>query len=427
MTLFLLAQLWHFARQSGQVSGFDAGDFLYRVKLANEGNLNPDLHSAFWAYHPPVIFWLVRQIQVVFHVDDVRSIQIVTQGAALISFFALRETLRSLKLLATASGIAFLYLASSIPIVVNASTSLNMDIVVLAFTCVVLLCAVGLWEPSVAANLTPISRGLLAGAILFVLTVGLYSKFSSLLIGVVPFLVIMAQTGNLRSRMRPMAMAAVLVLVPILLASPYYYQRYYRATGLIFPNVNEWWYAEELKSARATRDADRTQFLHDLLLPSPADRNEQRNARDKVHVRLEDTWRDLWFKDPELGDTAENSIRWGRGYAWVFGIGMAFGSIALIRRWRQHTLKEETWRRLGGILLPYGLMQFASLLFFIYQQPMASCIPGKCLYILPVTWGIAYLVASVVPSDPDEKHPAALVLLVATGVIILASALVPVY
>jgi hypothetical protein len=425
LILFLIGQVWHFVTQAGQVSGFDSGDFLFRVKLASEGDLNPDLHRCFWAYHPPLAFLLARCAQRIFSVNDVRGIQIVSQVSLLVAFFALRETLKCLRLLATVAGIGLLYLSFSLPLTIHAAVSLNMDVIVLAFASIILLCSVLLWKNVDTGKRGASRRFLVAFVLVLALTAALFTKFSGLLLGVLPVLVAINQSGNLHDRLKTARFAGACVLLAILLAMPYYYTRYYRATGSFFPNVNEWWYPEDLRAARGARDVNRIAFLGSLFEPSTAKPTLQENTRDLDHARLVDTWGDLWLKDPVLGTSAPITIRMGRIYRGAFAVGSLIGVLTLWLRYRRS--RGGTWWRFGRILLIYGVIQIAALIFFIYQQPLATDIPGKCLYILPIAWTIAYLIATLLPQEEQDVSPGALVVLAAIGGFFLANLLLPVY
>ncbi len=412
--LTLLAGAEHLRRQDGQISGFDAGDFLFRVGQAMQGTPNPDLHTSFWAYHPPLAFWLTAAVQRTLHVTDVRAVQLVAAGAALIAFLALRDALRRLNLLTTAAGMACLYTAATLPIVVHASASLNMDILILAAEAVALNAAVALWHTPFTAN----RRLLWALVLAATVPLALLTKFSGLM--VVPLAVLCAASapGTQSERGRRVATAAALCAAGGLLAAPYYQARYFRATGQWFPNVNEWWYRDDLARARERRDADRIGFVVDLVRPRDALPSD--NERDTQHLRLEETWRDLWFKDPHLGPSTRAARRIGRLWAWAFGIA-ALGGVAVLLRGRVDT----DWRRLGAILIPFGAVQLAALVSFVWQQPLPEHIPNKALYILPVAWTLAFLAAT--PLARVRSLRARCTVAGVTGLVALVNLLLPAY
>ncbi|MDX1935131.1 MAG: hypothetical protein SFU56_21240 [Capsulimonadales bacterium] len=422
LAVFLLCQFWHLRFQAGSISGFDAGDYLHRVNLTAAGVTNPELRSAFWAYHPPLAFLAARALMGIPGVTDVLAVQWVAKLSLLTAFFAVRAVLARMDLLSVPAGIAFLYLFPSLPLMVHASASLNMDMPVLALGSLVLLASIRLWRSPDRSLLGRVGWGvLLVGS----LVAALFVKFSGLLLAALPPLVAVNTDGPTSARLRRLGSAMLPACCAILIAFPYFYGRYYVPTGSFFPNVNEWWYPDELRAARAARDADRTGFVADLFLPARRPPGDPGATRDPERTRLVDTWEDLWRKDAALGPTTPTARGPGRLYALLFAGAILVGGVR--SAFRNRAGGGDAWAEWGRIVLPFGLLQLLALIAFIWQQPIVNVIPGKCLYILPIAWSVAYLAASLLPTRPDSPRPFVYLAFLAPACFFVLNLVLPVY
>src|SRR6185312_6218574 len=99
---------------------------------------------------------------------------------------------------------------------------------------------------------------------------GMLTKFTTLVVFGVPFVVVLARRGP-RAVLHELAVPAAAVSLAAILVSPFYYQRYWKPYRELFPQAMSWLEAPALKEAVAARDAHRWRFLlHVLRIPKQA-------------------------------------------------------------------------------------------------------------------------------------------------------------
>jgi len=407
LLLFLGGRISLFIRRMGEVVGFDPGAQIEMVQKLTWAVPTTPIRESFYGYHPPLGFLMARTIHLLGPSPEV-SVQIVSFTASLLAFFMMRSILKWLRLLYRPSGMAFLYFSASMPIQISLSTSVNLDILLLALSTVTLAGSVRLLWPSIAfrdthlsAEPLPLTFGkkdantrhrrhdalLAACTIVGAIAGALMIKFSGLLLIAIPPLVLFAAPRT-RGWFCRGSLAAVACTAALSLAFPYYYHRYYIPEGKFFPLNTEWEAKEGVERSIVKRDEDTLRFYIELFKPTKVYAEQGPTHSDADVNRLSDAWRDLWIRDSWTGDTHPAALKVGlvysRGVPWL----MAMGVIFFLRRVRRRTL----WIRLGWVLLAYSLVQLTALIQYIYRIPYAGYGPSKGIYILPTVWGVSYLV-----------------------------------
>ncbi|OGJ60042.1 hypothetical protein A2881_03445 [Candidatus Peribacteria bacterium RIFCSPHIGHO2_01_FULL_55_13] len=367
------------------------------------------IRETFYGYHPPLGFLVPRLLYLIGFTPE-HSIQIVSFAASLAAFFLLRATLKHLHLLSKPSGIAFLYIASSIPIQLSITTSVNLDVIIIAFAAATLYGAVQFLWPHAAFSEAhpqcmlplrfhhsdPLQKNHRYETVLAVfgsvaaIACASLTKFSGvLLLGLLP-LVALAQPFH-RKWFRRCTLGATACAMAVAFAFPYYYTRYYIPEGKFFPLNTEWAAKEETERAIAKRDEDRTQFFKELFHLHPAYAATDPEYSDGETNRLWDAWRDFWIRNTRTGQLRSDA---------AFNVGMLYMHIALwllpagLVVFLQRVRRQTAWIRLGWVIVGFALIQVAALVQYIYRIPYAGYGPAKGLYILPFVWAIAYLIVT---------------------------------
>lgn len=367
------------------------------------------IRETFYGYHPPLGFLVPRLLYLIGFTPE-HSIQIVSFAASLAAFFLLRAVLKHLHLLSKPSGIAFLYIASSIPIQLSITTSVNLDVIIMAFAAATLYGAVRFLWPHAALleahpqyvlalrfhHRDPLQKNCRFETVLAVLgsvaaiACASLTKFSGvLLLGLLP-LVALAQPFH-RKWFRHCALGATACAMAVAFAFPYYYARYYIPEGKFFPLNTEWAAKEETERAIAKRDEDRAQFFKDLLNVHPAYAATDPEYSDGETNRLWDAWRDFWIRNTRTGQLrSDAAFDFGLLYMHIALWLLPAGLMVFLRRVR----RRAAWIRLGWVIVGFALIQVAALVQYIYRIPYAGYGPAKGLYILPFVWAIAYLIVT---------------------------------
>ncbi|TSC96768.1 MAG: hypothetical protein Greene101449_1387, partial [Candidatus Peregrinibacteria bacterium Greene1014_49] len=330
--------------------------------------------------------------------------------AGLAVFFFLRETLKHCRLLYRPSGIAFLYLASSIPIQVSVSTSINLDGIVLSLAAAVFCTSVHmLWPGSAFEDFhqpdrplplrfgmeDPLVRSRMHDCIVAMIALcsalagAALTKFSGVVLLAIPAFVAWAQPYG-RGWWRRTSIGAMGCALAIAMVFPYYFARYYAQEGRFFPLTAEWNAEGEVHDAIAARQKDPEAFFAELFAPTPVHAAQGPTFVDTNVNHLSDTWRDIWIRNQFIGETTPGALRMGLAYMGVAPWLMLIGFIIFLKRIGRRT----PWIRLGWVLLGFSLLQCAALIQYIYRVPFAGWYPAKGLYILPSIWGITYLIVT---------------------------------
>lgn len=393
--LQLLAMFWLFLAELGHEVGFDAGAHIEMLNLITWAHPETALKGSFYGYHPPMGFLLPRTLHLLGFVPEV-SVQIISFLAGLAAFFFLRLTLKEISALRTPRGTAFLVLSTGLPLSVYLLHSVNLDILILAEGAIVLFCCTRLFLRERPEELSCGDRWMAWFGLLSTLSFAMLTKFSGVLLLALPPI---AAVVGCRSRqwLPRLAKVAVVILLALAMGLPYYGVRYYLSERTFFPNNGDWMVSGAFVEARTKRNTDPIGFFANLFAPNPVHREKGLAHRDYDVLRLSDTWRDYWLKDQFLGSSVPFSLELGSVYFFTAPWLLVLGGVALLRRRMDFTVP---WRRLGRVVLLFGLFQFAALLVYLTLNPFAGWGPAKAIYIAPTIWGIAYLLTGLVPRDP---------------------------
>jgi hypothetical protein len=418
LLFFLIGRVLLLWGQFGAAMGFDIGAHQEMLGRVSWGIPDAPVREVFYSYHPPLGFLIPRSIELL-GVPAALSIQLTSFLASLFLFFILRATLLALGFLHRPIGIAFLYLAGSIPLQVFLAHSHNLDVLVLLFASVVLYTSVRVLWPA-GGKRSILDTVLLQVTMVGALSFAMLTKFSGLLLFSLPPLCALLARGW-KAKVRGMLRAVALCAVALVLVSPYYSMRYYAVEGTFFPNNGDWMVGEALLNARKMRDEDPGKFLRELFIIPVGHWAGGLIHRDLDFIRLSDTWRDFWLMPDYLGPNSPLQKRLGSFYYWMVPYFLVVGSsvlwifsrqsgVVLQRtKWRNVFLAEfervfhwltrpsslplSTWKRFGALLALFALVQLCALIFYLYQNPFAGWGPAKGMYVAPVSWLIAYLLA----------------------------------
>ena len=394
----------------GEVIGFDPGAHFQMLEILSWVHRDTDIRGSFYGYHPPLGFLVPHSIQMLFGISPEISVQWTSFLAGLATFFFLRETLRHCRLLYKPSGIAFLYLASSMPIQVSVSTSINLDGIVLSMAAAVLCASIHmLWPSSIFEDPSqpdrplplrfgmadPLVRSAIHDCIVAMIALcsalagAALTKFSGVVILAIPAFVAWAQPYG-RGWWRRCSMGALGCALAIAIVFPYYFARYYMQEGKFFPLNTEWNAGGAVEDAITLRKKDPVHFFAELFKPTTVHAAQGPTFADTQVNRLADTWRDIWIRNQFAGKTTPGALRAGLVYMEIAPWLMLIGFFIFL----MHSRRRTPWVRLGWVLVGFSLLQCAALIQYIYRVPYAGWYPAKGLYVLPSIWGIAYLIVS---------------------------------
>jgi hypothetical protein len=385
LKLILLIHTWNV------FVGFDRQEHLNMIFLTGFTKIDTQIFSSFYSYHPPLAFLLPRTLFLM-GFPSVVSVQLVSAICMLVSFFFVRDTLRSLHILTRPKSIAFLYITYGIPLNVYLSYSINMEAVLFAWVSMALYASVKMYQAQDQGKRVPMILWMLA--VTFSLAAGLLTKFTALVFLCVPFLVFLFFVPHLT--LKKLLLPVCAVLFAISLAFPYYEFRYHKTEGTWFPTNTNHFDADAQKTAREERDADTIGFFQTFLTPNPTLKEEKGwQYRDIGYLRLEDTWKDFWIMDQWLIERYSPgkppSIALGIGTMYIYTMAMLLigGLVLLLIR----KPLEDAWDHWGYVALSFSAVLCLALLAYIYQNPWAGSLSNKALYIAPTTWGLGYIYA----------------------------------
>jgi hypothetical protein len=371
----------------GRVQGFDALAWLEVFQGTHWFHELPGVRTFWNSYHPPLSYLICRWIYAAYP-HEVQDSQILSTLAIIVSLFAIRSTLRTIGILWTLPGLALLYVAASIPLVVWMAVETSYDALVLMWMTLALAISVRLfWRPIPAAwwrNLRYVG-GLVLLAL--VIAAGLLTKFNTTVALGIPWLVIACRRGP-RRLLREWSAPLSGVLLAVLLAAPLYYDKYFRPLGQIFPQNIEWLRADDLRAALASRDADPWGFVrHMIRIPEEPIVGTQDPVVDSAVHSL---WLQIWKRDSALGEQARPSLAVSDFYVRVFPVIVAGSTLLfLVRRRRM----PRAWRHLGYVLLTVAVTYCVLLLYFGWKYPIWDWRIFKAKYITPAVLWIPYCVA----------------------------------
>jgi hypothetical protein len=387
--LLISVKLLLFVRYWGVVLGYDSqGHFAYISYLARTWSM-PPLTGMYYFYHPPLTF-LLASFLVAAGCTLEHGAQLVSFGSSIGAFLLLRATLKQMKFLETPMGIVFLYLTAALPLQAYLSVSVNMDGLL---TCI----AAGLLYVSIRAVQVPSSAPtpLFAfGMVSLVLVLGMFTKYSGLLLFPLPFMCLVLlpkgqRTTPCKRLVMSVAMAAMMFL-------PLYVARNALPMGALFyTSAGDFFAQEEIFSGRSRRDADLAGFFLRLPLP-PSPEHRQPS--------LTSAWSGIWRQEDRK---PQSSLADGLSEIFSF-LGATLTCVGLwmmFRRPRDHVLG---WV-LAGVAAPF----IAFLIYYAYLLPVQGYFTVKTIYVVPGVWIVGYaiavaLLAAFAPQATSKNPPHAL-------------------
>jgi hypothetical protein len=371
LALLILSKYWLLLTVGDIAVGYDAEGHIAYVNAIWILAPYLELQEFYYAHHPFIAFWLPAVLMRT-GLSAILSVQIISVIASLISFFCVRKTLQLLNLLESPQGIAFLYIAFGMPIQVYMSVMVGMDVLMTMWACIILLLSVRMFW---AEN--PKSERVNAMLLLLAIVASLLTKYSGLLLCVIPVLVILFSTrqNKIHSLMRVMLIcfaAGAFVL-------PYYYERYFKADGTI--NFGTYIWTDEIKMWKSVFHGRPLRFIRHLFLPF-----------GRFDPWFQSTWESVWgMAEKPPFSFASGYIR--LMYAELAPLYMLLGS--LVWAWRRKALSVQ-WHRLGGVLAVLFCILLVSLAMYIYRYPLHGYFNNKGIYIAPASFIIAFLLSHIV-------------------------------
>jgi hypothetical protein len=413
----------------GRIQGFDADPWMNVFRATHWFRPLPGVREMYNSYHPPLSYLLCRLIYAVYP-HDVEASQIMSTLALIAAVFALRATLRTIGVLWTLSGLVLLYGFASVPLVVWLGIETSYDPLIMFWFAITLLISVQLlWQGPPPARWWKRPR-YVAGTVGLGLALagGMLTKFTTLVVFGVPFVVVLARRGP-RAVLHELAVPAAAVSLAAILVSPFYYQRYWKPYRELFPQAMSWLEAPALKEAVAARDAHRWRFLlHVLRIPKQAIVGTQTPVTDSFIYSI---WLHLWKRDVYLGEQGRLSLVVSDVYVCFFALLLPASTIAFACRRRR---LPPAWRQLGLVFLIFTVVFCAAMFRFGWQFPLWQWRIFKAKYISPIALWAAYCMALpfvglAEPSAPQRgwARSRSDLLILALLLFMFANHLLPVY
>ena len=401
--LFFESRLMLFLQTRGIASGWDTAVHLRMIHFWPWDAHVWNIQGEYYAYHPPLAFFLPRLL-FVSGMDIVLSVQVVNAIASVIGFLFLRAVLKDIGVLRSWAGLAFLYITSCLPVQIYMAHSVNMDALIYAEACAVLFLSVRLFCESRVQSQTKKRPALYATALVLCLATAMLTKYSGLLLTLIPVLTVffaghptLSPKGRRQLRIACGACAAALLIV-----SPYYIGRYVHQTGMVLPTNMDIVRFDKTKidAGRSIRDNNRAAFVLNLFsrAPSVPDRIQD---RDQKTMRMLNTWKDVWAG-------SRKNVRQSPLSLWLSTAEARAAIILLIAGCASFFLRahrRSPWDRMGQALILFSLLQIFSLIIFAYHYPHPSGITNKGLYIAPALLGFGYLMSCSFTGCGDVKAP----------------------
>jgi hypothetical protein len=385
--LFVFLALSLFLNEWGQMSDFDAADYLQVWQKVQWFRPLPGVRDLFYSFHPPLTYFLSRIPLLVFG-DPVVSSQFLSLLSVISSVALLRSTLRYVGILGSVSGMCFLYITTSLPLFVFLTTAPPPDALSLFWSILILHLSVRLfWHPRY-----PSKREIVAPLFLsIVFAAGLLTKFTGVLNFGIPVTVIVVRRDPNQIK-RSLLMAFASSLLGAVIVGPFYYTHYFLTEGVLFPNNLEWLQRDVLQVERPKRDEHPVQFIgHMLRFPrEPFWGMGTPVVRDSF---LHSVWFHLWKRDPLIGTQSRLGTFVSDVYmSFFFGVCLLGTMLFLLFQSR----RSQPWNDLGWILIGITLTFCIALLAFGYRYPVWKWGVFKSKYIAIAFIWIPYCSALIV-------------------------------
>jgi hypothetical protein len=430
--VFLLCHAWLFFAYMHDIRGWDLGEHLLMLHTITWSDPIPaSVFATFYSYHPPAAFLLERSVWLLTGFSELLSAKICSILASFLAFFFLRGALKRLGVLFLPTGFITLYVASSLPVIIYLSHSVNLDVFVYCFGAAVLYLSVLAFVSDKKSSLHILHLSFIT----LVLVLAALVKFNGFVLCILPWLVFifLSEHFTLRQYLRGSIPPLLCALVAVILVFPYYHFRYFQAEGTYFPNNGVVYDAEKVQVGEALRDADKLGYLVDMFTMPPDYDVRLTEHRDLSMNRMNDLWEDFWIRDVMIGKQGGFSKSLSVFYLQVGSIAVLIGLSLFLA----HLLlgKKNKLLRIGCVFLVFSLIQLAAILANTYKNPCTDCYALKAGYIAPAAWGIAFLIASffftatrpVVDSDNFRQKFSVLLSAVLAGAFVALNHIVGVY
>jgi len=386
LAIFLSLLFWLVWHRWGEALGYDVSKHLNRLKDFSWDKINPCVHCTPYGYHPPLAF-ILTSFSVQLGLNIVQSAQIISLVSVIVTFAAFRLIFKELGLLYTIIGLGSLYFGIAIPLQVYLIHSINIDAILLAFSSIAILLSIKIFWGDNAKSLQIL---LYSSALIFVLTLSMFTKFTGLILCGIPILTLMSHSQS-RRRLKLIKIAIIISVAPILISFPYYYSRYYVAYGSFLPDNATFYDSQNLKKSEQFRDANRIQFILQLFLPSDKHREYGLEARSNGNRfrHLSDTWSDFWVRASSSLDKHNQPSQLSRQISYIYWyIFTALFWIGFLTWLLRYSGSQDNLSKLGLLFALFGIVQILAHAYFTYNTRHFS----KAMYIAISIWGISYFV-----------------------------------
>ncbi len=394
--------------------GWDAGDHLEMLDHWPWEEEVWSVRSRFYAFHPPLGFFLGR-VLVVLGIHRDAAAQTVAAVAMLLAFFAIRFVLRRLGVLHSMRGLVMLYGGASLPVQIYLAHSINLDALLQAAAAGIIAVTIVLRERRSWWGVAALTL-LLAAAVL--------TKATGVALFAIPAVVLLCLEPEIR-RMdlrRAVAIAVVPVIAAIVLVAPYFLARYVVPEGRLFiTNMDmEEYDLPLLQDDRAVLRERGNMTLWKDLFWGVTPGSEPLDMRDARSIRLANGWKDLWAANRANIPQAGLSFALSAFYAWVGTALLLLGALRCVR----DAATASTWARMGRALGIIAALHGVMLLTFFARYPHPLGNPMKAIYVAPALLFLWYLLGAAVPR---EWHRPLLLPVVLLALWTLCNAALPVY
>jgi|GEM_PF-2400310 hypothetical protein len=394
---FLLLKIYLLYAKFGQVIGFDANPYIRVFKQTFWFKEFPPIRGYVYAYHPPLAPLMQRLISNV-GLDHIDSAQILSFLCVIGSFFAFRAILKRIGILYKFYGVAFLYLAFSLPVFIFMTYEIGNDAPVFLFTIITLYLSVFLFWDKKKKSEERI-RKLVMIFLVLVIAASMLVKYTGFLNIFIPLFVVLVRIES-KHIFRKLIIIFLVMVVSISLVAPFYYYRNYKSQGKFFPINADWimegrGIAEEIAKRRQERPFS---IVRNMMRVPNQSFYLNEPVRDSFFHSI---WFQTWKMDKRVEEQGKISSIFSNIYLTIFfglvllgtvSFGLFFGG------------RDPTWNSLGGLLICISLLFAFGMMFYGFKYPLWNWIIFKSKYMAPSIIWIAYATVTFL-MDIDHIFP----------------------
>jgi hypothetical protein len=393
---FLLLKIYLLYIKIGQPIGFDAKPYIRVFRDTHWFQALPSIREYVYAYHPPLAPLIQRFISA-FGFDPIYSSQIFSFICIIGSFFAFRAILKKIGLLDKFCGVAFLYLAFSLPVFIFMTYEIGNDAPVFLFANIVLYLSVFLfWDKKIKKDRNNIDR-LVMIFLMLVISASMLVKYTGFLNIFIPFFVILVR-GTKKDLIRNIVLAVLIAILSISLVFPFYYYRYYKSEKSFFP-VNADWIIESRGIAEEVEKRREKKLLYIaknmIRIPRESFYLANEPVRDSFFHSI---WFQTWKLDKRAEEQGKASSIFSNIYLTIFFALMLLGTVSFGLFFGG---RDPTWNSLGGLLVCVGLLFAFGMIFYGFKYPLWSWIIFKSKYMAPSLLWISYSTVTFLMDIPS--------------------------